>query len=245
MVQLTIPLMTMPATVPGTQLLGGLYVGGAAQEMSPAHTSWKTWKSWKGFAMAGDRYLSYYKAIWDSFEDGSDPVQNVLAVANAELASQRHTMGEEWAKEHAEAARLREELAARPSRNDVLREAANWLAEVGEHDAAYLLRTVDVPTSAEQVGSGLAREADAQWICKARAWVPALLAELERLRGELAENTGVMQVLRRQRDEAEQENTRLREERDDYYDAIQRVLEWCATTAHVSAAASVLEALEG
>ena len=202
MVQLTIPLMTMPATVPGTQLLGGLYVGGAAQEMSPAHTSWKTWKSWKGFAMAGDRYLSYYKAIWDSFEDGSDPVQNVLAVADQE-------------------------------QQVITKSFEDWLA-VGAEE------------------------------------IERLEQENARLRAELAENTGVMQVLRRQRDEAEQENAhlreeraqqrhtmgeewakehaeaaRLREERDDYYDAIQRVLEWCATTAHVSAAASVLEALEG
>ena len=204
--------MTMPATVPGTQLLGGLYVGGAAQEMSPAHTSWKTWKSWKGFAMAGDRYLSYYKAIWDSFEDGSDPVQNVLAVADQE-------------------------------QQVITKSFEDWLA-VGAEE------------------------------------IERLEQENARLRAELAENTGVMQVLRRQRDEAEQENARLcfeldstkaahravwekhqargqkifdlqgeivrlREERDDYYDAIQRVLEWCATTAHVSAAASVLEALEG
>ncbi|MFM9637646.1 hypothetical protein [Streptomyces turgidiscabies] len=33
-------------------------------------------------------------------------------------------------------------------RSGALRDAADWLAEVGEDDAAYLLRTVDVPTVA-------------------------------------------------------------------------------------------------
>lgn len=55
-----------------------------------------------------DRYLKYHKAIWDSFEDGSDPVQNVLAVANKEAATYRNVSDRLFA----ENARLRTELAA-------------------------------------------------------------------------------------------------------------------------------------
>lgn len=44
----------------------------------------------------------------------------------------------------------------------------------------------------------------------ASEYLPELLAEVEKLRDELAENTGIVNALRRQRDTAEAEVERLR-----------------------------------
>ncbi|MFD6414185.1 hypothetical protein [Nocardia asteroides] len=42
-----------------------------------------------------------------------------------------------------QAAALRDDLPGNPTRAEVLEEAAAWLAEVGEHDTAHLLRNVE------------------------------------------------------------------------------------------------------
>jgi hypothetical protein len=44
---------------------------------------------------------------------------------------------------------MRAELAAHRSRAEVLAEASSWLDTVGEREAAYLLRTCDVPAKSE------------------------------------------------------------------------------------------------
>ncbi len=62
-----------------------------------------------------------------------------------------------------------------------------------------------------QVEAGAINDADATFVSAARSLVPALVAELEAAREELAENEGVMRALRRQRDTAETKLDAIRE----------------------------------